>query len=247
MKICIINLSGNVGKTTIAVHLLGAFNPAAKIISVESFNATAANDVKSLDVDELAASRFKEIYREIMLNDDVVVDVGVSNVGAFMTEVARFKSSIGEFDLVLVPTVPADKQQKDTNATINWLSSNGITGDKIRVLFNQYDTNKLEPIEQTYAQVIGYLLTDGKGKAIYEPYATIAQNEIYEMVKSTGKTIKELASDTTDWKALRTEAKAAKDLDKLDAAMDGQMAHDLALSAQTNLAEVHALLFKGKK
>lgn len=247
MKICIINLSGNVGKTTIAVHLLGAFNPSAKIISVESFNNSAANDVTSLDVDELSASRFKDIYREIMMNDDVVVDVGVSNVGAFMTEVARFKSSIGEFDLVLVPTVPADKQQKDTNATIDWLNSNGIDGSKIRVIFNQYDTNKLEPIEQTYAQVIGYLLTDGKGKAIYSPYATIAQNEIYEMVKSTGKTIKELASDKTDWKAVRNEAKVEKNMEKLDAAMDGQMAHDLATSAQNNLAEVHTMLFKGKK
>lgn len=248
MKICIINLSGNVGKTTIAVHLLGAFNPAAKIISVESFNATAANDVKSLDVDELAASRFKEIYREIMLNDDVVVDVGVSNVGAFMTEVARFKSSIGEFDLVLVPTVPADKQQKDTIASIDWLSANGIPKNKIRVVFNQYDTNKQEPIEQVYSQVVGYALTDGEKKAIYEPYAVVCQNEIYEMVKATGKTIGELANDDTDFVAMRNKAKADKDMDALELSMEGQMAHDLALTAQQNLIEVHELLFgKSKK
>lgn len=247
MKICILNLSGNVGKTTLAVHLLGAFNPTAKIISVESFNASAANDVTSLDVDEISASRFKEIYREIMLNDDVVVDVGASNVSVFMAEVARFKSSVGEFDLVLIPTVPADKQQKDTNATIAWLNDNGITGNKIRVIFNQYETNKQEPIEQVYSQVIGYSLTDGIGKAIFEPYAVVAHNEIYEMVKTTGKTIKELASDTTDWKAQRNEAKAAKDMDKLEESMEGQMAHDLAVSAQSNLADVHKMLFKGKK
>lgn len=247
MKICILNLSGNVGKTTLAVHLLGAFNPTAKIISVESFNATAANDVKTLEVDEMAASRFKEIYREIMFNDDVIVDVGASNVSTFMAEVSRFKSSVGEFDMVIVPTVPADKQQKDTNATINWLNANGITGDKIRVVFNQYDTNKAEPVEQVYSQVIGYSMTDGEGKAVYEPYAIIVQNEIYEMVKATGKTIKELAADKTDWKAERQAAKEAKDMDKMEAAMEGQMAHDLAVSAQNNLAEVHKLLFKGKK
>ncbi len=94
-KICVLNLSGNVGKSTLAVHLLAAFTPGAKIVSVETINASNATSVESVEVEEMAASRFKEIFREVMLNDDVIVDVGASNVASFMSEMTRFKSSVG--------------------------------------------------------------------------------------------------------------------------------------------------------
>ena len=243
MKICVLNLSGNVGKSTLAVHLLAAFTPRAKIISVESINASNLNDVEAMDVEELSASRFKEIFREIMVNDEVIVDVGASNVGVFMTEMTRFKSAVGEFDLVLVPTVPADKQQRDTIATIDWLHKLGIEGHKVRVLFNQYATEALEPIELVYAQVTGYGASDGQGKAVFEPYAVMALNEVYEMAKASKKTIKDLAMDGTDWKAARGQAKQAGDLVALERAISGQMTHDLAVTAHENLSQVHGLLF----
>ncbi|RYE59805.1 MAG: hypothetical protein EOP20_04185, partial [Hyphomicrobiales bacterium] len=66
MKICVLNLSGNVGKSTLAVHLLAAYSPGARILSVESINASAAQGMQGLDVEELGASRFKEILRELM-------------------------------------------------------------------------------------------------------------------------------------------------------------------------------------
>ena len=245
MKICVLNLSGNVGKSTLAVHLLAAFAAGAKIISVESINASNVNDVEALDVEELSASRFKEIFREIMLNDDVIVDVGASNVAAFMTEMTRFKSAVGEFDLVLVPTVPADKQQRDTIATIDWLHKLGIDGQKVRVLFNQYATESLEPIELVYAQVAGYGATEGKGKAVFEPHAIVMQNEVFELAKSSKKTIMELAQDGTDWKAARGDAKRAGDPVALERAMAGQMTHDLAATAHENLSQVHRMLFPG--
>lgn len=245
-KICVLNLSGNVGKSTLAVHLLAAFIPGAKIVSVETINSSNADDVNSVEVEEMAASRFKEIFREVMFNDDVIVDVGASNVAAFMAEMKRFKSAVGEFDMVIVPTVPADKQQKDTIATIEWLAAQGMDGKKVRVVFNQYASDTLDPVELVYSQVIGYSMTEGKAKAVYEPHALIASNEVYELIKGSGKTIKELADDPTDWKEKRAAAKAAKDMDGLEAAMDGQMHHDLAVTAQDNLQHVFSLLFPGK-
>jgi MinD-like ATPase involved in chromosome partitioning or flagellar assembly len=246
MKICVLNLSGNVGKSTLAIHLLAAFAPAARIISVESINASTTNDVAGLDVEELSASRFREIFREIMLSDEIIVDVGASNVAAFMTEMTRFKSAVGEFDLVLIPTVPADKQQRDTIATIDWLHKLGIDGKKVRVLFNQYATEALEPVELVYAQVVGYGATEGKGKAVYEPHAVVTRNEVYELAKSTGKTIRELARNETDWKMVRAEAKRAGDVDALERAMEGQMTHDLAVTAHENLSQVHGTLFPSR-
>ena len=129
---------------------------------------------------------------------------------------------------------------------IEWLNAQGMDGKKVRVVFNQYSTDTLDPVEMVYSQVIGYSMSDGKGKAIYEPHALIASNEVFELVKGSGKTIKELAEDPTDWRAKRTEAKKAGNLEALEEAMDGQMHHDLAVTAQENLTHVHQLLFPAK-
>lgn len=245
-KIAVLNLSGNVGKSTLAVNLLAAHRPEAKFVSVETINTTSADDVESLDVEEFAASEFKSIFREIMFNDSVIVDVGASNVLKFMQELTRFKSASNEIDLIVVPTVPADKQQKDTIATIDWLQKLGFSADKIRVVFNMYESADSQDVELVYSHVLGYAMSDGKNKATYEPHIVIATNEVFELMKTTRKNIRELANDPTDWRAKRSEAKAAGDANALEAAMDGQMAHDLAMTAQANLAAAADLLFGGK-
>ena len=247
MKTCVLNLSGNVGKSTLAVHLLAAFTPGARIVSVESVNASASDAMDGLNVEAFGASRFKEIFREIMCHDEVIVDVGASNVAAFMTEMTRFRSAVGEFDLVLVPTVPADKQQRDTIATIDWLHGLGVDGRRVRVVFNQYATQSLEPIEQVYALVLGYAASDGKGKAVFAPHAVVERNEAYEMAKVAGRTVRALALDARDWRAVRQDAKRSGDADALEEAMAGQMTHDLAATAQRNLDAVHAMLFPVRK
>ena len=243
MKICVLNLSGNVGKSTLAVHLLAAFTPGARIVSVESINASAANEVEGLDVEELSASRFKEIFREIMLGDDVIVDVGASNVAAFMSEMKRFKSAVGEFDLVLVPTVPADKQQRDTIATIDWLHELGLDGRKVRVVFNQYATDALDPVEVVYAQVLGYAAADGKGKAVYRAArGHRPQRGLSNWPRSRARPCaNSQARGRLEGGA--PEAKRAGDMEALERAMSGQMTHDLAVTAQQNLARVHGMLF----
>jgi MinD-like ATPase involved in chromosome partitioning or flagellar assembly len=246
MKICVLNLSGNVGKSTLAVHLLAAYSTGARILSVESINASAADRMQGLEVEELGASRFKEIFRELMQGEDIIVDVGASNVAAFMTEMKRFKSAVGEFDWVLVPTVPAAKQQLDTIATIDWLHELGLDGCKVRVIFNQYASDTQDPIEVVYSQVLGYAGADGKDKAVYEPHAVVDHNEAYELAKDCGQVVRELAGSATDWRAVRGEAKRAGDMAALERAMSGQMTHDLAVTAHENLMRVHALLFGGQ-
>ncbi len=241
MKICVLNLSGNVGKTTLAAHLLGAFRPLAKIISVESLNYGDATDIASLNVEELKASRFRDIYREMMMTDDLIVDVGASNIGAFLDELMKYRSAIGEFDLIVIPTVPADKQQKDTITTIEWLHKLGFDGDKVRVVFNQHQG--ADTIDITYAHVLGYALGAGQKKACWTPAPVVHANDIFELVKTTRMTVGELATDPTDWKARRNQAKLDNDMHALNLAMDSQIAHDLAHAAYANLQQANRDLF----
>lgn len=233
-KIAVLNLSGNVGKTTLTTNLLAPYMAEAKVISVESYNNNDALQVDSIQVEELKASQFKHIYHSLMFEDSVILDVGASNVSQFMEELTKYRSAIGELDLIVVPTVSDVKQQKDTVATIEWLHKLGVPASRIRVVFNQY--NGEETIGNTYAHVIGYSLDrDGVNKATWAPHPVVSTNEVFDMINSQRRTVREVAEDKTDWSEKRAAAKAAKDMAALEDAIDGQMAHDLAVSGLANL------------
>lgn len=246
MNIALINLSGNVGKSTLAVHLFAAMRPGAKIISVESINASDADTVEGIEVEEIEASSFRDIFKELMMTQgDVILDVGASNVTRFMAEMRKFKSAVHEIDWIIVPVVPQEKQQRDTISTLEWLAERGFDPKRIRIIFNQY-LNDGVPLPSAFPQIYGYLESTGN-RAAYQPEAVIVSNELFDRVKATGKTIRELAEDKTDWRAKRAEARAAGDQSGMEDAVDGQINKDLAQTAQENLAEVWKIIGIGKK
>lgn len=235
-KIAVLNLSGNVGKTTLSANMLAAFLPEAKVIKVEAENNSEALQVDSIQVEELKASQFKHIYSLLMFEDDVILDVGASQVGQFMEELTKFRSVISELDLIVVPTVPQEKQQKDTIATVEWLHNLGVPANRIRVVFNQYTGQ--DTVGGTYPHVIGYSQDkDGENKATWLPHPIVALNEVYEMITPQRRTVREVAQDPTDWSEKRKAAKAAKDMAALEEAIEGQMAHDLAVTGLANLEQ----------
>jgi len=244
MNIALINLSGNVGKSTLAVHLFAAHRPGAKIISVESVNTSDADTIQGVEVEEIEASSFREIFKQLMMaTGDVILDVGASNVTRFMSEMARFKSAVHEIDLIVVPVVPQEKQQRDTINTLEWLHERGFDPKRIRVIFNQFDDAGV-PLESAFSQIYGYLQAT-PGAATYQPEAIIRTNELYDRVKGTGKTIRELAEDKTDWRAQRAQARTDGDVTGMELAVDGQINKDLAETAQENLASVWKLIESG--
>src|SRR6478609_8135852 len=74
MKIAVINFSGNVGKTTIARHLLLPRIPGAELIAIESINADENHDGQSL-----RGRQFGELQEYMQTVDSVIVDIGASN------------------------------------------------------------------------------------------------------------------------------------------------------------------------
>ena len=74
MKVAVISFSGNVGKTTISRHLLAPRMRGAKVISIESINA--GDDQGHV----IRGRQFAELQEYLQVVDDVVVDIGASNV-----------------------------------------------------------------------------------------------------------------------------------------------------------------------
>ena len=83
-KIAVINFSGNVGKSTLARHLLSARMPNAGLVSVETINADSASD------NTIRGADFGKLQRDLQLEDGAIVDVGASNVEQFMALMRQY-------------------------------------------------------------------------------------------------------------------------------------------------------------
>lgn len=191
MKIAVINFSGNVGKTTVARHLLAPRINNAEIIRVETINADdgAENTIKG--------EHYSELLETFAIIDDAVVDVGASNVEDFMSLMGQFRGSHSEFDFFVVPTVPNDKQQGDTISTIDALAGMGVPKQHIRLIFNKVESGCVIP--KVFSSIFNYWTS--KKNFVMNTDALIYENELYDRVKAEGRSIADILADDTDYKA----------------------------------------------
>ena len=112
MKVAVINFSGNVGKTTVARHLLAPRIDGAEVVAIESINADDGQ------APALRGSQFAELQEYLQTVDNVIVDIGASNVEELLGLMRKYHGSHEDFDYFVIPTVPALKQQQDTTATL---------------------------------------------------------------------------------------------------------------------------------
>jgi hypothetical protein len=201
MKLAVINFSGNVGKTTVARHLLATRMPGCQIVAVESINADDGQPVM------IRGRQFAQLQDFLQSADNVVVDIGASNVEELLRLMRRYRDSQEDFDGFVVPTVPARKQQQDTAATLSELAGIGIPPERLRVVFNQVDDDS--PIDLTFETLLAYCASTGIAHP--NPAAVIAFNEVYALVRGTGQSLAELAADSTDYKALIARAGSQSD------------------------------------
>ena len=197
MKVAVINFSGNVGKTTVARHLLAPRIAGAKVIAIESINADDGQ------TDALRGRQFGELQEYLQTVDNVVVDIGASNVEDLLGLMRKYRGSHEDFDYFVIPTVPALKQQQDTTATLAELIRIGIPAAKLRVVFNQVEDDV--KISETFDALLAFIEENPPAHA--STLCRLGANEIYERVKGTGAGLAELANDKTDYKALIAQAR----------------------------------------
>lgn len=196
MKLAVINFSGNVGKSTIARHLLAPRIPRCQVVAVESINADEAEPMK------VKGSQFAELQEYLQTVSNVVVDVGASNVEDLLNLMRRYDGSHADFDGYIVPTVPARKQQQDTAATLAELARIGVPADRVRLVFNQVIDDC--PIEQVFSTLLAYCRSSGQVQVRLD--ARLHMNEVYARVRGKAQSLKEIAADPTDYKRLIAQA-----------------------------------------
>ncbi len=190
MKIAVINFSGNVGKSIISQHLLQPRMNNAKIIAVESINSDGT------DNETIKGKEFADIMETVSELDDVIVDIGASNVEEFMKKMKFFTDSQYDFDYFIVPTINKAKQLTDTLSTINELHDLDIPPKNIKIVFNMID------IDDNISRVFSSLITNYDDIATFNTNAIIYENELFTRLKDEEKSIIDLINDDTDYKAL---------------------------------------------
>jgi hypothetical protein len=198
MKVAVINFSGNVGKTTVARHLLRPRIAGAEFIAVESLNAGADHG------QALRGSQFRELQSYLQTVDHVVVDIGASNIEELMARMHRYHKSHEDFDFFIVPTVSPLKQQQDTIATIADLSQLGVPPERIRLVFNMVEYGAA--VEQAFSTLLAFLAREPLAHA--NVVCRLGMNELYERIKGAGTEVADLARDTTDYKAQIAHARS---------------------------------------
>ncbi len=235
MKVAVLNFSGNVGKTTVAAHLLKPRMGNAPIYSVESINAGA--DADGVDVEKMKGKKFGALVDEIMPLHAAIIDVGASNVEDFMKLMQQYDGSHEEFDYFLVPVIKEKKVQADTVNTIRSLQKLGIDKKKIRMVFNKVDVD--ESVNDEFAAMFG--LAESEKSFVVRDQAVIYSNEVFERLKSVGKSLAEITADPTDYRA---QLREAKDEDEKENCIRMVALKRLAVTANKNLDDVFRVVFK---
>lgn len=235
MKVAVLNFSGNVGKTTVAGHLLKPRMGDAPIYSIESINTGA--DADGLDVEKMRGKKFGELVDELMPLDTAIVDVGASNVEDFLKLMQQFDGSHEEFDFFLVPVVKEKKVQADTVNTIRALQKLGIEKKRIRLVFNKVEVD--EAVADEFAALFG--LAEAEKSFTVKPEATIYANEVFERLKAVGKSLGEISADEIDYRA---RLRQASDEDEKELCVRMVALKRLAVTANKNLDDVFKVVFK---
>jgi hypothetical protein len=195
MKIAVINFSGNVGKTTVARHLLLPRISGAELVAVESLNADEGEG------QAMRGRQFGELQEYLQTIDGAIVDIGASNVEELLGLMRRYRGSHEDFDAFVVPTVPALKQQQDTIATLVDLSQLGVPASRLKLVFNMVED---DDVSRSFFPLLAFL--DQHPISLPNPKCRLGKNEIYPRVKGNGADLVTLARDDTDYKALIVQA-----------------------------------------
>lgn len=236
MKVAVLNYCGTVGKTTIAAHVLAPRMKDARIYAVETINETAGD--LGLDIEKMKGDRFGKLYKQLLMADDAIIDVGASNVEEFIDRMIKFEESHTEFDYFLIPVTSGGKEQKETLKTIQALAGVGVEASKIRVVFNRVDTDVIDE----FAPIIGYAKTTKA--CIANPAAAIYENEVFDLLSAKKTTIAAVVTDETDYKALLKGLDRETDKKKASHYADMHAVKGLARGVNRQLDAVFTAIFQ---
>ena len=130
--------------------------------------------------------------------DSAVIDIGASNIEELLGLMRRYRGSHEDIDCFIVPAVPDLKQQQDTIATLVELAQMGVPPSRLKLVFNMVEDGT--DVAQAFEHLLAFLSEHPLAQA--NPACRLGVNEIFARVLPGRPGLHDIASDTTDYKAL---------------------------------------------
>lgn len=235
MKVAILNYSGTVGKTTLAAHMLAPRMQDAPIFAIETINESA--DKLGLDIEKIKGENFRSLFKKLLIEDNAIIDVGASNIEDFMTGIIKYNDSHLEIDYFLIPVTPGNKEMRETISMVECLADNGVTPDKIKVIFNRVEN----PVAEDFAPLFKF--HKAKGLFTLDSNAAILETDLFDLLSTQGETIQSVLNDETDYKAAAKDARRVGDEKAALKAADKAATKALSKTMIKNLDQAYAALF----
>ncbi len=228
MKVAVINLSGNTGKTTLSKHL---FAPLLNARRVQIEDVNVGDGEPDL---ELAAGKFKLLAAELNVADDsdnFVIDIGASNAKLMIEHFADLKTTRSAVDFWVIPVVSASKQKMDSLNTANTLIKIGVEPSKIVMVLN--NVTDIDSLEHDFAAIIGV-----RELGIQVANEAVLSSDVFEMLKGDVSNVFDLVKTPPDFKALLKAARKADDKEAIKNVGVKMVMQDLVEAAAKNLRAV---------
>lgn len=225
-KVAIVNLSGNVGKSTLGRNLF-APRMGVKMLYSETINSNDGGELISMRDD------FEALQDHFLDNDVALLDIGSSTAEAFIRQMKRYEGSHKDIDIYVVPVVPDKKQQRDTIATVDTLVALGVNPKKIVVIFNNIEEG--DSVENAFGAILAY--AQAEKKCIVDRDLVVLSNPIYEKAKTLNFSVSDLAEK--DEEALKDQRRASKDEAEKESLGQAIVATRIARGAKANLDAVY--------
>ncbi|ACT52077.1 StbB family protein [Methylovorus glucosotrophus] len=230
-KVVVLNVSGNVGKTTISSQLLyprmrDASGKFPTLVEVETYNKSAAG-LPGITAIQKTGSQYRDVYELAYEDPALIVDVGASNIVPFFEQLTTYRGSAEVFDMFIVPTTPGSKEMHDTLKTIQLLRMFGVGDDRLRVVFTRVASDVVDEFKLLY----NASATDTHSFN-FDKNLTIFETELFKELGELGETVDSLLSDDSDYPTLIRAAETPQDKKRL---VKRDMALRMARSVNDNL------------
>lgn len=239
--ICVLALTGKVGKSTFVNNVLAPRMPNAKIYRLETINLSG---IAESEVVKMKGKDIVKLQNELAKVNSGIVDVGASNVEAFMLALAQQPGAHMDYDYFVIPIEATDKKSDAIDeflSLVDLLNKQGVEPERIKVLFNKLEVN--DDLEYEMRKVIKAHQMDGF--FTLDRRAVIHNLPAFAALSEVKKSFSTMINDKSDYRSEFRETPVENDSRRLELTKL-MRAQNSVKSAVAEFDNVFKVFFEGK-
>jgi hypothetical protein len=194
--LCVLALTGKVGKSTIFNNLLAPRFPSARQFRMETINLSGHSDAEIM---ELKGKDFVKLQNELSKTNSALIDIGASNIESFLLSMSQQPGSHEAYDCFLIPVEASGAKSDAIDEFIKMvgiLNQLGVEPERIKVVFNKlavdadiaYEVRKII----RFHEIEGWFTLDLR--------AVIHESPAFAAISEIDKSYSSMLEDTTNYR-----------------------------------------------